>query len=113
MAWSIVGIALLCLIISVSVAVFIVNKLTKPLEQIRGLMKKAREGDLDISFDGIRHTTPEVKSLIESFQAVLVSMQGILQNIGIDSRTVTCNWPTTATVIHACFRNESRVIDWH
>ena len=63
-------------------AVFIINKLTKPLEQIRGLMKKAREGNLDITFDGIRQSTPEVKSLIKSFQALLVSMQGMLQNIG-------------------------------
>ena len=83
MAWSIIGVSLICLIISVLVAVLIVNKLTKPLEQISGLMKKAREGDLDISFDGIRHTTPEVKSLIKSFQALLVSMQGLLQNIGM------------------------------
>ena len=77
MAWSIIGVAILCLIISVLVAVLIINKLTKPLEQIRGLMKKAREGNLDISFDGIRQTTPEVKSLIKSFQALLVSLQGL------------------------------------
>lgn len=82
MAWYIGGVALLCLILSVLVAVIIVNKLTKPLEQIRGLMKKAREGNLDISFDGIHQTSPEVKSLIKSFQAVLVSLQGLLQNIG-------------------------------
>ena len=99
MAWSIVGIAILCLIISVLVAVFIINKLTKPLEQIRGLMKKAREGNLDITFDGIRQSTPEVKSLIKSFQALLVSMQGMLQNIGDNSRAITCNWTTTATII--------------
>lgn len=82
MAWSIVGVAIICLILSVLVVVLMVNKLTKPLEQIRGLMKKAREGNLDISFDGIRQTTPEVKSLIKSFQALLVSLQGLLQNIG-------------------------------
>lgn len=82
MAWFIVGVALLCLILSVLVVVFLVNKLTKPLEQIRGLMKNAREGNLDISFDGIRQTTPEVKSLIKSFQALVVSLQGLLQNIG-------------------------------
>lgn len=82
MAWSIGGIALLCLILSVLIAVLIVNKLTKPLEQIRGLMKKAREGDLNISFDGIRQTTPEVKSLIKSFEKLIVSLQGLLENIG-------------------------------
>lgn len=82
MAWYIVGVAILCLILSVLMAVFIVNKLTKPLEQIREIMRKAREGNLDISFDGIRPSTPEVKSLIKSFQALLISLQGLLQNIG-------------------------------
>lgn len=82
MAWSIVGVAIICLILSVLVVVLMVNRLTKPLEQIRGLMKKAREGNLDISFDGIRQTTPEVKSLIKSFQALLVSLQDLLQNFG-------------------------------
>ena len=83
MAWSIIGVAILCLIISVLVAVLIINNLTKPLVQIQGLMKKAREGNLDISFEGIRQTTPEVRSLIKSFQALLVSLQGLLQNIGM------------------------------
>ncbi len=82
MAGSIISVALVCLILSVLIAMLIINKLTKPLEQIRDLMKKAREGNLDISFEGIRHTTPEVKSLIKSFQALLVSLQGLLQNIG-------------------------------
>lgn len=82
MAWYIIGVAILCLILSVLVVVIMVNKLTKPLEQIRGLMRKAREGNLDISFDGIRQTSPEVKSLIKSFEALLVSLQGLLQNIG-------------------------------
>lgn len=83
MAWYISGVALLCLMVSTLLVVLVVNKLTTPLQQIRELMKKAREGNLDISFDGIQETTPEVRSLIKSFQALLESLQGLLQNIGI------------------------------
>ena len=83
MAWFISGVAFICLIVSALLAGLVVNKLTKPLEQIREIMRKAREGNLDISFEGIKETTPEVKSLIKSFQALLVSMQGLLQNIGV------------------------------
>ena len=82
MAWSISGVALICLILSVLLAAFVINKLTKPLEQIREMMRKAREGNLDISFEGIQQTTPEVKSLIKSFGTLISSLQGLLQNIG-------------------------------
>ncbi|MFJ8256071.1 methyl-accepting chemotaxis protein [Peribacillus asahii] len=82
MAWSISGVAFICLILSALLAAFVINKLTKPLEQIREMMRKAREGDLDISFEGIQQTTPEVKSLIKSFGTLISSLQGLLQNIG-------------------------------
>ena len=83
MAWYFGGVALICLILSALIAVLVVNKLTKPLEQIREIMKKVRDGNLDISFEGISQTTPEVKSLIKSFQALLDSVKGLLQNIGV------------------------------
>jgi len=82
MAWSISGVALICLIVSALLAAFVINKLTKPLEEIREMMRKAREGNLDISFEGIQQTTPEVKSLIKSFGTLISSLQGLLQNIG-------------------------------
>lgn len=82
MAWSIGGVALLCLIIAVLLAIIAINNLTKPLEQIREIMRKAREGNLHISFEGIKQTTPEVKSLIKSFQALLVSLEDLLKKIG-------------------------------
>ncbi|AZV44402.1 methyl-accepting chemotaxis protein [Peribacillus asahii] len=82
MAWSISGVALICLILSALLAAFMINKLTKPLEQIREMMRKAREGNLDISFEEIQQTTPEVKSLIKSFGTLISSLQGLLQNIG-------------------------------
>ncbi|MBA9028776.1 methyl-accepting chemotaxis protein [Peribacillus huizhouensis] len=81
MAFSILTVTIACVLITALLVIVLVNQLTRPLENLRGLMKEAREGNFDISLKNIPRSSSEVTSLVKSFESLLLTVKNMLQNI--------------------------------
>lgn len=71
----IIGMTLTSIIITL-----LVRSLTKPLVSLREQMRKARHGNLQVSVQSTS-TTPEISSLIKSFNAMISQMRTLLSSI--------------------------------
>ncbi|MFC5560064.1 methyl-accepting chemotaxis protein [Ureibacillus thermophilus] len=74
--------------------ILIVRSLTKPLSNLREVMRKAREGNLDLHVE-VKTTTPEITSLVKSFHAMIRQMKELLSNIS----NTTSNLSVTGKVL--------------
>lgn len=72
---AIIGMIIISLIIAL-----LVRSLTKPLQILRDEMRKVRNGSLDVHID-TKTTTPEIISLIKSFNEMMKQMKDLLLNI--------------------------------
>jgi methyl-accepting chemotaxis protein len=72
-------------ILSSLMIIALVRSLTNPLTILRNVMKKVEQGDLRANID-IVATTPEIQSLIESFNQMLTNMKKMIAEI--DATTV-------------------------
>ncbi|MBM7584692.1 methyl-accepting chemotaxis protein [Bacillus pakistanensis] len=75
---------IIAIMISISFVTFIlimiVQTLTSPIAQLRESMKEVREGNLEVELD-VKSTTPEIVSLVKSFQSMIDKMKELLSNI--------------------------------
>ncbi len=78
---TIIAITVLVGILATTVIIiFTVRSITKPLVQLRESMRKARNGDLSQTID-IKSTTPEVESLVKSFEQMMDHMRLLLLDV--------------------------------
>ncbi|WP_238533146.1 methyl-accepting chemotaxis protein [Bacillus methanolicus] len=68
--------------------VLLVRSLTKPLSDLREVMRKAREGNLDLHVE-VKTTTPEITSLVKSFYAMIGQMKELLSNISNTTKNLS------------------------
>lgn len=59
------------------IVIILVRNLTNPLSRLREVMKEARNGNLDVQVKA-NTTTPEITSLIKSFDAMIIQMGTLL-----------------------------------
>ncbi|WP_461207481.1 sensor histidine kinase [Clostridium sp. DL1XJH146] len=63
-------------------AFFMANTITKPLDKLKGLMKKAEEGKLDVSFEGIYED--EITELGNSFNKMIEAMKNLINLVHVE-----------------------------
>ncbi|MDE3839619.1 methyl-accepting chemotaxis protein [Bacillus methanolicus] len=68
--------------------ILLVRSLTKPLSDLREVMRKARTGNLDLHVD-VKTTTPEITSLVKSFHAMIGQMKELLSNISNTTKNLS------------------------
>ncbi|MFO1443451.1 HAMP domain-containing protein [Bacillus sp. Bva_UNVM-123] len=62
------------------ILVLLVRSLTKPLSKLREVMREARNGNFDLKVEA-KTTTPEINSLVKSFDAMIKQMGSVLYEI--------------------------------
>lgn len=72
--------AIISLTITFLIVVLLVRSLTKPLSNLREVMREARNGNFSIHVE-TKSTTPEIVSLVKSFDAMITQMGGVLYEI--------------------------------
>ncbi|MHC0037665.1 methyl-accepting chemotaxis protein [Pseudoneobacillus sp. C159] len=80
MAMNILIVVIVSLAITTIIIILLVRNLTLPLKSLREVMEEASTGNLDLHID-TKTTTPEVTSLIKSFQTMISQMRELLLNI--------------------------------
>jgi len=88
MARDIIMVSMISLIVSSIIIIILVRSLTRPLSNLREEMKKVREGNLEIYVE-TKTTTPEITSLVKSFNAMINQMRGLLVNIASTTNDLT------------------------
>ncbi|PLR76998.1 methyl-accepting chemotaxis protein [Bacillus sp. V3-13] len=74
-------IAVLISLVATSIIIaLLVRSLTKPLSNLREVMKEIRDGNLELQIEA-KASTPEINSLVKSFQAMVLQMRELLFNI--------------------------------
>ncbi|MBY0122372.1 methyl-accepting chemotaxis protein [Bacillus sp. S/N-304-OC-R1] len=77
MSTYILIVVMICLFISSIIVILLVKNLTNPLSRLREVMKEARNGNLNAQVKA-NTTTPEITSLIKSFDAMIKQMSSLL-----------------------------------
>ncbi len=90
MAKYILFVVLISLSITSIIIVLLVRSLTKPLSKLRDVMREARNGNIAIQVE-VSTTTPEIISLVKSFNAMIMQMGNLLYEIS----TTTYDLSTT------------------
>lgn len=80
MAKYIIIAVIISLSITSVIVILLVRNLTSPLLRLREVMKEARNGNLDVQVKA-NTTTPEITSLIKSFDAMITQMSSLLYKI--------------------------------
>jgi methyl-accepting chemotaxis protein len=80
MARYIAIVALIGLMVTSLIIIFLVRGLTRPLSNLREVMRKVRDGNLELHVE-TSSTTPEITSLVKSFNAMIKQMRELLINI--------------------------------
>ncbi|MCQ6273666.1 methyl-accepting chemotaxis protein [Bacillus sp. V3B] len=80
MAQYIAVVAMIGLTVTSLIIIFLVRGLTRPLSNLREVMRKVREGNLELHVE-TSATTPEITSLVKSFNAMIKQMRELLINI--------------------------------
>ena len=80
MARYIAIVAIIGLTVTSLIIILLVRGLTRPLSNLREEMKKVRDGNLEIHVE-TKSTTPEITSLVKSFNAMISQMRELLLNI--------------------------------
>ncbi|WP_374721671.1 methyl-accepting chemotaxis protein [Peribacillus tepidiphilus] len=80
MSRYIIGVGLISIFITSLIIILLINHLTRPLTQLRETMRQVREGKLNVE-SNIKANTPEVASLIRSFQSLIQGMGSLLEQI--------------------------------
>ncbi|WP_338777153.1 methyl-accepting chemotaxis protein [Metabacillus sp. FJAT-52054] len=75
-AWTVA----ISILIATLLIVFFVRGLTKPLSQLRLVMKQVREGSLDAGTN-IKTNIPEIRSLVASFNQMIAQMRTMISNM--------------------------------
>ncbi|MBU8879402.1 methyl-accepting chemotaxis protein [Bacillus sp. FJAT-29790] len=68
--------------------ILMVKSLTRPLTKLREVMKEARNGNLDVRVEA-KTTTPEITSLIKSFDAMIRQMGTLLYKISSTTKDLS------------------------
>lgn len=88
MAKYITIVALLSLTITSVIIILLVRNLTKPLSKLREVMKEARNGKLDVEINA-KTSTPEIISLIKSFEAMIEQISSLLNKISSTTKDLS------------------------
>ncbi|WP_066294650.1 methyl-accepting chemotaxis protein [Bacillus sp. FJAT-29937] len=88
MAKYIIIAVIISLSITSVIVILLVRNLTSPLSRLREVMKEARNGNLDIQVKA-NTTTPEITSLIKSFDAMIKQMSSLLSKITATTRDLS------------------------
>ncbi|MEH7124545.1 methyl-accepting chemotaxis protein [Bacillus sp. JJ1532] len=88
MAKYIIIAVIISLSITSVIVILLVRNLTSPLSRLREVMKEARNGNLDVRVKA-NTTTPEITSLIKSFDAMIKQMSSLLYKITATTRDLS------------------------
>lgn len=80
MAVTIVAAVVISVLIISIILVLLVRRLTIPLKNLREIMRQARNGDLSVEAEADT-TTPEITSLVKSFNVLIHQLRDMLSNI--------------------------------
>ncbi|WP_338451602.1 methyl-accepting chemotaxis protein [Niallia oryzisoli] len=88
MARDIILVSVISVIVTSFIIILLVRGLTLPLSNLREVMKKVSEGNLENHVEA-KTTIPEITSLVKSFNAMISQMQGLLVNIASTTNDLT------------------------
>lgn len=88
MAKYIFIVALISLTITSIIIITLVRSLTSPLTRLREVMREARNGNLDVQVYA-KTTTPEITSLVKSFDAMISQMSILLSRISSTTKDLS------------------------
>ncbi|KAB2338532.1 methyl-accepting chemotaxis protein [Cytobacillus depressus] len=88
MAKYIFIVVLISLSITSIILILLVRNLTSPLLKLREVMKEARNGNLNVQVNA-NTTTPEITSLIKSFDAMIKQMSSLLYKMATTTRDLS------------------------
>ncbi|MGM9926656.1 MAG: methyl-accepting chemotaxis protein [Bacillus sp. (in: firmicutes)] len=80
----IIWISSIILVIAVSCIALIIKRFIAPLGMLREKMRETREGNLNIDLQ-IKGHSPEVNSLIKSYQSLINGLKHLIENIAVTS----------------------------
>lgn len=76
--------ALIILFLGISISIVITNSITKPIEKLRFLMKRAEEGELDVSFNS--KYDDEIGQLGKSFNKMINSTKNLINLVYVEQQ---------------------------
>ncbi|MED3571613.1 methyl-accepting chemotaxis protein [Cytobacillus praedii] len=88
MAKYIFIVAFISLILTSAILILMVRSLTNPLIRLREVMKEARNGNLDVRIE-TNTSTPEITSLVKSFNAMISQMSTLLFEISSTTKDLS------------------------
>lgn len=88
MAKYIFIVAFISLILTSAILILMVRSLTNPLIRLREVMKEARSGNLDVRIE-TNTSTPEITSLVKSFNAMIGQMGTLLYEISSTTKDLS------------------------
>lgn len=81
-------VVVISLFVTYTIVILLVRNLTRPLSRLREVMKEARNGNLDVQVKA-NTTTPEITSLIKSFDAMIKQMSLLLYKISSTTKDLS------------------------
>lgn len=88
MAKYIFIVVLVSLTITSMIIITLVRSLTSPLTRLREVMREARSGNLDVHVEA-KTTTPEITSLVKSFDAMIIQMSTLLSKMSTTTKDLS------------------------
>lgn len=84
MQMLIIGFSVILVLLLFFLAFFMASSITKPIDKLKGLMKKAEEGELDISFKS--NYDDEISQLGKSFNKMIESMKNLINLVYVEHK---------------------------
>ncbi len=81
-------VSFISLILTSAILIIMVRSLTNPLIKLREVMKEARNGNLDVQIE-TNSSTPEITSLVKSFNAMIGQMNTLLYKISMTTKDLS------------------------
>ncbi|HEX2925562.1 MAG TPA: histidine kinase, partial [Ruminiclostridium sp.] len=83
--YYILGIGVITMFLAITAALFFTKSIVKPLRKLRGLMKKAEEGDLSISFEN--KYSDEIGQLGDSFNKMIDEINNLIKMVYVEQQS--------------------------